>query len=63
MWLHKKDIERISDILEKFPDAETFELDQTGDNGIGTCTTMTFTQTVNGYAGSFTVEIAGVEDW
>lgn len=63
MWLDKKDIKKISEILEQFPDVETFELDQLGESGIGTCTTMTFAQTVNGHAGRFTIEIAGVEDW
>jgi hypothetical protein len=63
MFLNRKDIEKIAGILEKFPDVETFELEQEGGNGIGTYTHMTFEQEVNGLRGSFNIEIAGVEDW
>lgn len=63
MFLHRKDIEKIVSILEKFPDVETFELEQSNQSGIGSITTMTFTQEVNGLRGSFDIEISGVEDW
>ena len=63
MFLHKKDIEEIRSVLKKFPNVETFELDQEGGNGIGTFTTMTFNQEVNGVKGSFSIEISGVENW
>lgn len=63
MILHRKDIEKIEEILNKFPNVEVFEIEQEGNNGIGTCTYMTFAQEVNGQKGSFNVEIAGVEDW
>lgn len=63
MFLYKKDIEKIQSVLEKFLNVETFELDQEGENGIGTFTTMTFDQEVNGVKGSFKIEISGVEDW
>ncbi len=63
MILHKEEIEKIKEVLDKFQDVETFELEQTGGNGIGTILTMTFAQEVNGMRGSFEVEITGVEDW
>jgi hypothetical protein len=63
MILHRKDIEKINGILEKFPDVETFELEQSGHSGIGSITTMTFSYEVNGMRGSFDIEISGVEDW
>lgn len=63
MILHRKDIEKIVAVLEKFPDLETFELESDHSSGIGAYTTMTFDQEVNGMRGSFIVEIAGVEDW
>jgi hypothetical protein len=63
MILHRKDIEKIVEVLEKFPDVLVFELDQDGRSGIGAITTMTFSQEVNGMRGSFDVEISGVEDW
>ncbi len=63
MILHKEEIEKIKEVLDKFQDVETFELEQTGGSGIGTILTMTFAQEVNGMRGSFEVEITGVEDW
>ncbi len=63
MWLHRKDIEKIKEILEKFPDVETFELEQSGNNGIGTITIMTFPKEINGLRASIDIEISGVEDW
>ena len=61
--LHRSDIERISDILAKFPDVEAFELTQETSSGIGSVTYVTFAQNINGYKGSFEVEVSGVENW
>ena len=63
MYFHRKDIDKILDVLKKFPTVETFEIDQTNHNGIGSITTMTFSQTVNETECELTVEISGVEDW
>lgn len=63
MILHRKDIEKIKEILDKFPDVETFELEQTGHSGIGSITTMTFPKEINGLRASVDIEISGVEDW
>ena len=61
--LHRSDIERISDILSKFPDVEAFELTQETSSGIGSVTYVTFAQNINGHNGSFEVEVSGVENW
>ena len=63
MILHKKDIEKIQDILKKFPNVETFEITNDNSSGIGSCVTMSFSHEVNGLTGIFEVEISGVEDW
>jgi hypothetical protein len=63
MYLNRRDIERIQDVLAKFPDVTAFEIEQEGENGIGNILTMTFAQEINGQRGSFTTEISGVEDW
>lgn len=63
MFLHRKDIEKIQDVLEKFPDVESFEIECDNSSGIGSCVTMTFNHQVNGLNGSFNVEISGIEDW
>ena len=62
MFLSRKDIEKIKDILDKCPDVDVFEINQTS-SGIGSTTVMTFAQKINGLEGSFDVEISGVEDW
>ena len=61
--LHRSDIERISDILTKFPDVQAFELTQETSSGIGSVTYVTFAQNINGHKGSFEVEVSGVENW
>ena len=61
--LHRSDIEKISDILAKFPDVEAFELTQETSSGIGSVTYVTFAQNINGHKGSFEVEVSGVENW
>lgn len=63
MFLNRKDIECMGSILTKFPDVESFELEQTGNSGIGKITSLTFKQEVNGVFGTFTVEVSGVGDW
>ena len=63
MYLHKRDIEKITKILETFPDVDTFELTQEGESGIGNILSMTFTQEVNSVRGSFNVEVSGIENW
>lgn len=63
MFLHRKDVEKISKVLEQFPDLDTFEITQDSSSGIGSCTFMTFSREISGLKGSFEVEISGVEDW
>ncbi len=63
MILHRKDIEKITAALEQFSDVDIFELDVHHSSGMGSITTMTFNQEVNGVKGSFEIEISGVEDW
>lgn len=63
MYLNRKDLENIQNVLAKFSSVEHFELRQESGSGIGTVTEMLFTMEVNGYQGQFCIEISGVEDW
>lgn len=63
MYLNRKDIQKIQEVLDKFPNVDRFELEQDNCSGIGSVTTMTFEKEINGVRGSFDVEISGVEDW
>ncbi len=63
MWLHRQDIEKIQEVLAKFPDVKTFEINSDNSSGIGAVVTMTFDHEVNGMRGNFKVEISGVDNW
>jgi hypothetical protein len=63
MILHRKDIDKVKEILDKFPDVEVFEIEQDSSSGIGSIVSITFSQEVNGIRGSFEIEISGVENW
>lgn len=63
MIVHRKDIKKIQEVLDKFQDVEVFEIEVDSRSGIGSIMTMTFAQEVNGMRGSFDIEISGVEDW
>ena len=62
MYLHKEDVEKILKIMNDFPDASSFQLEQLGGE-IGTITKLIVSTCVNGYLGEFTTEISGVENW
>jgi len=63
MYLNRKDFEKIQDVLAKFPEVTNFELLQENSSGIGSITTIKFMKEVNGYYGTFDIEISGQEEW
>jgi hypothetical protein len=63
MYLHKEDLKRMLEVLEKFPEVEVADVKVDSSSGIGSVTTMKFDTEVNGVEGSFKVEISGVEKW
>ena len=63
MILHRKDIDKVKEILDKFPDVEVFEIEQDSSSGIGSIVSITFSQEVYGIRGSFEIEISGVGNW
>ena len=63
MFLTRKDIEKIKDVLDQFPDLDSFELEQDSSSGIGSVTSMTFAREINGLRGSFQIEVSGIENW
>ena len=63
MFLTRKDIEKIKDVLDQFPDLDLFELEQDSSSGIGSVTSMTFSREINGLRGSFQIEVSGIENW
>ena len=63
MYLQRKDIDKITEILKQFPNVQVFDVQSENHSGIGSTTTMRFECEVNGVKGEFEVEISGVEDW
>ena len=63
MFFSRKDIEGIQDVLAKFPEVNTFEIEVDSSSGIGSITIMKFDAELNGLKGEFSVQIGDVEDW
>ena len=63
IYLHRKDIKLIGDIMDEFPEAHSFRLDSEEGGGIGTTLKLTVNTKVFGKDADVTFEISGVEDW
>ena len=63
MHLSKDDVLKILEVMEKFPEAGCFELQQDNNSGIGSITTLTVFTEINGFEGKFTIEISGIKNW
>lgn len=63
MYLHRDDIEKILEVLKKFPDVETIEVKQDNSSGIGCDTSIIIPTNINEVSGSFEISISSVENW
>tara|TARA_R110000796_G_scaffold87122_2_gene188250 strand:- start:2073 stop:2330 length:258 start_codon:yes stop_codon:yes gene_type:complete len=63
MYINKRDVEKILEVMNKFPNAESFALAHEASSGIGSVITLTIRTQVNELNGEFSVEISGVENW
>ena len=63
MYITKKDVLKVLEVMEKFPNATNFLLESDSSSGIGSTLALTVRTNVNGVDGEFTTEISGVEDW
>jgi hypothetical protein len=61
--LSKRELNKIQDILIKFPNIEHFELNEESHCGLGSVLNISFMNTVNGVLGEFSIEISGEETW
>lgn len=61
--LNRKDIEKIVETLQKFPDVNFFELREYGHSGIGSLLDMTFETKVNEVKGKLVVSIVDESSW
>jgi hypothetical protein len=63
MYITRRDVEKILEVMDKFPDTTTVELIQDGHSGLGSIMTLTVPTLINGIKGEFKTEISGVENW
>ena len=63
MYLHKDDLKRMLEILEKFPDVEVVNVESDTSSGIGAHTTMKIETIIDNVPGTFEVVISSVENW
>lgn len=63
MHLHRDDLIKVLETMRKFPDIETFVLEQDSSSGIGSITNLVIETDINGVSGKFRIEISGVERW
>lgn len=63
MYILIEEVEKILEIMKKFPDATSFFLESKSVSGIGSITSLTVATEVNGLDGEFKVEISGVGTW
>jgi len=63
MFLHRKDITLIGEIMNEFPNARSFRLENEEGGGIGTTLKLIVATDFKDRPVDITFEIAGVEDW
>ena len=63
MFITREEVQKISETMEKFPEAQSFKLEQSAHSGIGSVLTLVVHTKVNGLDGVFKTEISGAENW
>lgn len=63
MFLHRDDIKKMAELIQKFPDQEFFDVESDNSSGIGAHVTMKVQATVEGIEGTFEMVISSVENW
>jgi hypothetical protein len=63
MFLCREEVVKILEVMDKFPEAKSFELIQDNSSGIGSVTELIVYTKINDLDGSFKTEISGLENW
>jgi hypothetical protein len=63
MYIQRKDIEKITGLMDKFPNAHTYQLKTKNTSAIGTEMYLIITDNFNGVFGDLKVEVSGVDNW
>lgn len=63
IYLTRRELEDMLQILDKFPDVDRFELESDSSSGIGSIVNIKFDATYNGVKGQLLVNITDVDRW
>jgi len=63
MYLHRKDIALIGEIMDELPNAHSYRLECEEGGGIGATLKLIVATELNGRPVDATFEISGVKDW
>lgn len=63
MYITKDEVEKILMVMEEFPDARKYKLEDDNSSGIGSILTLTMDMEVAGRPAKVRVDISGVENW
>lgn len=61
--LNTVDLNKITEIMKKFPEVERFKIIEERHSGIGNTIELVLDYKVNGIESTVTIEISGVENW
>jgi hypothetical protein len=61
--LSRREVQNILDVMDNFPQKESYEFDYRTGGGIGATLDMIIPTVIDGIHGKFTVEITTPEDW
>lgn len=63
MFLHRDDIKKMAELIQKFPDQEFFDVESDNSSGIGAHVTMKVETKIGDIEGTFEMVISSVENW
>ena len=63
MYITRKDVKRILEVMDDFPEAKTYKLECDSSSGIGNIVSLTMQVDVKNYNACVKIELSGVEDW
>ena len=63
MYILRENIAKIIELMDKFPDAHTYQLETENRSAIGTDMYLIITDNFNGVFGDLKVEVSGVDKW
>lgn len=63
MYIKIDEVKKILSVMEEFPDARWYKLEQDNASGIGSILTLTMDMDINNRPAQVKVDIAGVETW